>query len=271
MLQQLLPVSLYDAPIATNKITLLYDNTKTTHLKTSFCYILRGTILCIQDERNFLSEKVFPLVNELCEARGTSFHPVDLRGSDPEFHSVTTDLLLATILDNIQTSPYHICLLGERYGPHRPMGAMKLPTTLAELSPEASPLDRTLVIVWLSMGTGEAIHPCQFTRAASHSSSFPTREQVHVLLNQAARPPDGMYRELSQEERVEKLKMYKSESADSAERLAQLKAKIAKRGLPIQYFKNMEELASKVIMDWSTVINKLYPPFPEPVSEISEY
>ena len=71
-------------------------------------------------ERDFLSKHIFPRLQELCKARGTSFEHVDLRwkGSQPQTNSSS---VLQLCLDFIgKCSPFFICLLGERYGVYLP-------------------------------------------------------------------------------------------------------------------------------------------------------
>ena len=78
-----------------------------------------STPVDFQEERDWLAERVFPELAEMCSARGTYFSPVDVRWSadDPftqEGH------LLRTLLDLVSGSaPYFLCLLGECYGPYR--------------------------------------------------------------------------------------------------------------------------------------------------------
>ena len=61
--------------------------------------------------------------------------------------------------------------------------------------------------------------------------------------------------------------LYESEDEDSGIRQRDLKARIIKKGLPIQRYKTPEELANLVLTDWTAIINQLYPPLEKFVSE----
>ena len=77
-----------------------------------------STPVDFQDERDWLSEHIFPKLAELCLARGTYFSPVDVRWSAED--TLTQEgHLLCTLLDLvIKSAPYFLCLLGECYGPY---------------------------------------------------------------------------------------------------------------------------------------------------------
>ena len=71
-----------------------------------------------EEEREFLSEHVYPELVRLCQSRGTYFQAVDVQW-EVEDTLTQNGFLLSSLLDLIgQTSPYFICLLGETYGPH---------------------------------------------------------------------------------------------------------------------------------------------------------
>jgi hypothetical protein len=61
---------------------------------------------------------------EHCQERGTLFSPVDLSWNE-ESQQTNDSKVLQQCLDAIkECSPFFICLLGERYGVHRPPEAM---------------------------------------------------------------------------------------------------------------------------------------------------
>lgn len=70
-------------------------------------------------ERDFLQECIFPQLNTLCNTRGISFLPVDLRWNKSQSHH-NSEHVLRMCLDSIgRCAPFFICLLGNRYGVHR--------------------------------------------------------------------------------------------------------------------------------------------------------
>lgn len=92
-----------------------------------------------QEEREWLAERVFPELAELCCSRGTYFSPVDVRWS-PDDPLTQEGHLLHSLLDLIaRSAPYFLCLLGERYGPYRdsqPAGADRPAEQASDVSSE---------------------------------------------------------------------------------------------------------------------------------------
>lgn len=79
-----------------------------------------GTFKDFHAERDYLNEKIFPKLDTLCMQRGASFLPVDLRWNSKQGQS-TSEQILRVCLDNVERcAPYFICMLGDRYGVHRP-------------------------------------------------------------------------------------------------------------------------------------------------------
>jgi hypothetical protein len=87
------------------------------------------------EEREWIAERVFPTLAELCIERGTYFSPVDVRWK-PDDDLAQNGCLLSSLLNLVsESSPYFMCLLGERYGPC--MEQMPARSTLQ--SPKATP------------------------------------------------------------------------------------------------------------------------------------
>lgn len=71
-------------------------------------------------ERDYLRDEIFPKLQRYCQQRGTSFCPVDLRWNKNQAQA-NSEHTLRLCLDSIgRCAPFFICLLGERYGVHRP-------------------------------------------------------------------------------------------------------------------------------------------------------
>lgn len=84
-----------------------------------------GTFKDFHAEREYLNEAIFPKLDELCRQRGASFLPVDLRWNSKQGQS-TSEQILRVCLDNVERcAPYFICMLGDRYGVHRPAESEK--------------------------------------------------------------------------------------------------------------------------------------------------
>lgn len=102
------------------------NNTSKTHAKGQvagrkpLCPFICGTFKDFQVERDYLNQEIFPQLDVLCRQRGLSFLPVDLQWNSKQGQA-TSDQILRTCLDNVQRcAPYFICMLGDRYGVHRP-------------------------------------------------------------------------------------------------------------------------------------------------------
>ena len=99
-----------------------------------------------QVERDILMKKVFPRINALCHERGTYCAPVDLRWGINDSQT-NSGLIIQLCLDYIdRCAPFFICLVGERYGSHRPVEQDPLPAHYDDLNPSCHWLDRNLVI-----------------------------------------------------------------------------------------------------------------------------
>ena len=91
-------------------------------------------------------KKVFPRINALCHERGTYCAPVDLRWGINDSQT-NSGLIIQLCLDYIdRCAPFFICLVGERYGSHRPVEQEPLPVHYDDLNPSCHWLDRNLVI-----------------------------------------------------------------------------------------------------------------------------
>ena len=102
---------------------------------------ISSTFKDFHEERDHLVRRIFPQLNSLCHNRGTFFAPVDLRWGINEEQSQSGHVI-SLCLDYInQCTPFFICLLGERYGSHRPNNAPLLPTSFRDLPDDAHWLD----------------------------------------------------------------------------------------------------------------------------------
>lgn len=215
-------------------------------------------------------KKVFPSVDALCRERGTYCTPVDLRWGINE-SQVNSGLVIQLCLDYItRCAPFFICLIGERYGSHKPNEDAPLPASFSALPLDAHWLDKNFVIAssagydWVLQDTYQhcSITELEVIQAAflgedSNFCHFYFRQPEHV---------DHLFNDLPEAERLGKLKLYETESEYSDLKVRDLKARIVKKGLPVKYFKTPEELGLLVLEDYKDIVNNLYPPLEDIVS-----
>ena len=102
---------------------------------------ISSTFVDFEEERDHLVRRIFPQLNSLCHNRGTYFAPVDLRWGINE-EQAQSGHVISLCLDYInQCTPFFICLLGERYGSHRPNESPPLPASYRDLPDDAPWLD----------------------------------------------------------------------------------------------------------------------------------
>ena len=219
-------------------------------------------------------KKVFPRINAQCHERGTYCAPVDLRWGINDSQT-DSGLVIQLCLDYIdRCTPFFICLLGERYGCHRPVEHDPLPKHYGDLNPNCHWLDRNLVIAssagydWV---LDEKYQHCSITELEVIHAAFDRRNEYCRFYFRQPDHVDSLYTELSDDERREKLRIFESESDYSHAKMCELKAQIAKRGLPIKYFKSPEELAAMVLEDWGDIVDQMYPPLQDFVLDTCEY
>ena len=77
---------------------------------------LSSTFSDMQEERNYLTKKIFPRIREICEKRGVRFSVLDLRWGITEEESRTGKVIEICMDEIKRTKPFFIGLLGGRYG-----------------------------------------------------------------------------------------------------------------------------------------------------------
>ncbi|XP_076469165.1 uncharacterized protein LOC143299693 [Babylonia areolata] len=217
-----------------------------------------------EEERDWLVDHVFPKLVEVCVTRGTYFSPVDVRWS-PQDSLTQEGHLLPSLLDLISRSaPYFLCLLGECYGPYR--GNHQTRDREAQSGSNSESID------WLELNLTKAAqngHPwvlqdghqqCSISeleilaaslRGHSHQCTFYFRQAEHI---------DLKFPDLSYEERMESSSLFLAESEHAGLKIQSLKQTIVKRGLPVRYFKSLQELGDIVLEDWTAVLDTVCPP-----------
>ncbi|XP_035307676.1 tetratricopeptide repeat protein 41 [Cricetulus griseus] len=223
-----------------------------------------STLDDFQEERDFLANIIFPRLNDFCSLRGTYFKAVDLRWSAVKAHkSFTTNLFrqysclrsqnLKLCLDYVDSCfPFFICLLGQNYG---------------DFLSEYSPYLFSKVKDFESLSKGEqnlyvaAKNGYPWVLETPHCSLMEF-EIIHAAFRKES-PFQFFYfrtanslRTFSEEEDVS---MASLKNQEGKTKIGKLKAKIISKGLPVRFYRDLEELGEMVFKDWSAVAEKLYP------------
>ncbi|XP_077983665.1 uncharacterized protein LOC144438489 isoform X2 [Glandiceps talaboti] len=223
---------------------------------------LSSTFVDFQEERDHLVKKIFPQLDKLCRSRGSYYAPVDLRwGINDE--QTSSGNVIRLCLDYInQCTPYFICILGDRYGSHRPTDAPLLPKDYSDLPEDAHWLDKNFLVAanngysWILR---ESHQHCSVTELEIIQAAFLNdNTHCHFYIRESAHI-DSLFTDLPEEEREEKLKMYFSESDYAELKMRDLKQRIANKGLPVKFFKTPQELGQHVLQDWTDIIDTMYP------------
>ncbi|XP_055958244.1 tetratricopeptide repeat protein 41 [Patella vulgata] len=216
-------------------------------------------------ERQFLSQVIFPKVNNFCSQRGAHFSPFDILWSEKDNYFKNGQLLHFLLDFARKCSPYLICLLGDRYGPYRPENAAPLPRNITSIpnEPLIDPLDENFRVAamtghsWIlepshqmasileleiiqAAFLGETEHCTFYFRQSEH-----LKEKLNVV-------------ESSEHERCKCDYLPENEHAEL--KVKDLKQRIINKGLPVKYFKTINELGDLVLKDWMTIIDMIYPP-----------
>jgi tetratricopeptide (TPR) repeat protein len=77
---------------------------------------ISSTFRDMQAERDYLVQKVFPILRRYCEGRYVTFHDVDLRWGISEEESTQGKVVDICLKEIQKTNPFFIGLLGARYG-----------------------------------------------------------------------------------------------------------------------------------------------------------
>ncbi|CAH7321725.1 Ttc41 [Phodopus roborovskii] len=227
-----------------------------------------STLDDFQEERDFLANTIFPRLNNFCSLRGTYFKAVDLRWSAVKAHKSFSDNLfrqysclrsqhLKLCLDYVDSCfPFFICLLGQTYG---------------DFLPEYSPFMFSKVKDFASLSKGEQNlyvaakngYPwvletpyCSLTEFEIIQAAFRKESPFQFFYFRTA---NSLLRTFSEEEEEEELTPASMKTQEGRLKVGKLKAKIIGKGLPVRFYRDLDELGEMVFKDWSAVVEKLYP------------
>nr|XP_023394763.1 putative tetratricopeptide repeat protein 41 [Loxodonta africana] len=226
-----------------------------------------STLSDFQEERDFLANYIFPQLNELCNSRGTYFKAVDLRGSalEPQ-EPFPSNLLrqrsclysqhLKLCLDYVNSClPFFICMLGQTYGDFLPHYSPFMFSKATDLS-TLSKLEQNLYVAAKNGYPWVLENPnCSLTEFEIIQAAFLTESQFQYFYFRTG----TMLLKTLGEEKEEVLSSYSLKNDEEKLRIGKLKAKIISKGLPVRFYRDLQELGELVFKDWSVVIEKLYP------------
>ncbi|KAL1775383.1 tetratricopeptide repeat protein 41 isoform X1 [Sigmodon hispidus] len=220
-----------------------------------------------QEERDFLANTIFPRLNDFCSPRGTYFKAVDLRWSAVKAHkSFTTNLFrqysclcsqhLKLCLDYVDSCfPFFICLLGQTYGDFLPHYSPFLFSNVKDFT-NLSKAEQNLYVAakngypWVL----ETPH-CSLTEFEIIQAAFRKESQFQFFYFRTANSLLKTFRE-DKEEKLSPASLIKEEGQL---KVGRLKAKIISKGLPVRFYRDLDELGDMVFKDWTAVVEKLYP------------
>ena len=88
----------------------------TNTAKRQIRVFLSSTFADMQDERNYLVKKVFPMIKAECHRRNVNFSVIDLRWGVTEEDSKSGKVIEICIDEIEHTRPFFIGMIGGRYG-----------------------------------------------------------------------------------------------------------------------------------------------------------
>ncbi|XP_062914465.1 putative tetratricopeptide repeat protein 41 [Mobula hypostoma] len=223
--------------------------------------LLCSTLEDFQKERKYLEKNVFPILSELCKTRRSCFKVVDVQQTLHEGHHDrnTDSLQLKLTLDYItKHSPSLICLLGERYGEYCTTSFSVGGSDVEGLSK----LERNLIIAakngypWI---LDENYRTCSLMELEIIEAAFLNDSQFSFFYIRDPQYFDDLLLSVPQYERWMVERIYKSRDHYEERKVWELKEKIISKGLPVKFFRRIEELGEAVLKDWRDAIDKLYP------------
>lgn len=202
----------------------------------SLCYVPGD----LQEELIYLKTKVFPHLDTLCQAKGSSFTPVDLQRSKQERRDDENnqkpdlyDQQLKISLDLIDRSSFFICLLGHSYGQSLPAehGSQSDigPCSLSEVA-------RNLYVAaeagypWVME---EEYRTCSLTELEITKAAFIDNNRSCFFYFKDCTPQDT--EDDSSDEMRNFLNMLSSQSQSERQRLRDLKRRIINHCLPVRF------------------------------------
>jgi tetratricopeptide (TPR) repeat protein len=198
-----------------------------------------STFKDMQVERDELVKFIFPQLRKVCEQRGVTWGEVDLRWGITDEQKAEGRVLPICLSEIQRCRPYFIGVLGERYG--WVPGGISL--ELIEREP------------WLKEHFDHSVTELEILHGVLNNPRMAEHAFFYFR--------DPMYLEtLPPEQRSEFLE---SDSSQGKQKLANLKERIRKSGLPVhENYQNPKEFGQMVLKDLTAIIDRLYPEGSQP-------
>lgn len=201
---------------------------------------ISSTFRDMQQERDELVKRVFPLARHRCESRGVAWSEIDLRWGVTDEQKAEGAVLPICLAEIERSRPYFIALLGERYG----------------WVPDELPAELATRLGWLDESAGRSVTELEILHgvlndpdAAGHAF-FYLRDPAWV----DAQPAD------------ERAALVDTDPEARA-KLADLKRRVRTSGHPVRNYADPVALGELVLADLVALIDDLYPEttVPDPV------
>ena len=183
---------------------------------------ISSTFRDMEEERNELVSKVFPLLRKMAKERQVTLSEIDLRWGITEKESQERKVVQICLEEIDRSHPFFIGVLGGRYG----------------WCPMDEKVDWNSII---SAKYEDAIHDLyegkSMTELEIIHGAFRNKEDLHAAFYLRDMPSNEI------EERQQKLREKVSSQKD----------------FPVNYYKNTEELSALVLADFQSILDELYP------------
>jgi tetratricopeptide (TPR) repeat protein len=216
---------------------------------------ISSTFHDMQAEREELVKRVFPRLRKICEERGVTWGEIDLRWGITEEQAQRGEVLHVCLAEIDRCRPYFLGILGERYGwvPDRVGQELLVPWP------------------WLAEYRGrsvtelEVLHGALLQPRPADPAFFYFRDPAYV----DALPPAERqaFRDGPSADEISRLGATQAQrrAAERRERLAALKERIRRSGLPVhEGFPTPRELGELIFRDLKSVIDRLFPEGTQP-------
>jgi len=221
-------------------------------LKREIRVFLSSTSLDMQEERDLLVKDVFPQLRYLCARRFVTFTEVDFRWGISAAE-VDEGRVLPICLDEIhKCRPYFIGLLGERYGTAPKVVPSELLTEAGwpeELHPTAGTSYTELEMLHGVLNNPDMDgHAFFYLRHPNWIDTLPAGQQTAMREG----PLEGEEAEYGPTETAARVEERK-------QKLAALKTRILKSGLPAEHYESPEDVAKAIKKQFEALIDQLFP------------